>query len=54
MCVDAIRKLMTAYHWPLEAEIIIGEQKANVKDRVRAVVGQFSGRAFFVSTSALG
>jgi len=26
-------KLMMAYHWPLEAGTIIGEQKANVKDR---------------------
>jgi hypothetical protein len=30
---------MTEYHRPLEAGIIIGEQKANVKDRVRAARG---------------
>ena len=31
MCVDAMGKLMMTNHWPLEAGIIIGEQKANVK-----------------------
>lgn len=32
MCVDAMGKLMMAHHWSLEAGIIIGEQKANVKE----------------------
>jgi hypothetical protein len=36
VCVDAMGKLMMTNHWPLEASIIIGEQKANVKDKVRA------------------
>lgn len=53
MCVDAMGVLMTTYHWPLEAGTIIGEQKANVKDRVRAAVGQFRD-GLFISTSALG
>jgi hypothetical protein len=39
--VDAMGKLMMTNHWPLEAGIIIGEQKANVKDRVRACWATF-------------
>jgi hypothetical protein len=29
-------KLMMTNHWPLEADTIIGEQKANIKESVRA------------------
>ena len=36
VCVDAMGKLMMAFHWSVEAGIMIGEQKANVKDSVRA------------------
>ena len=39
MRVDAMGKLMTEYHRPLEGGIIIGEQKANVKSRVGAARG---------------
>ena len=28
VCVDAMGKLMMTNHWPLEADTIIGEQKA--------------------------
>jgi hypothetical protein len=39
--IGAAAKLMTTYHWPLEAGIIVGEQKANVKERGDWIVGQF-------------
>jgi hypothetical protein len=32
VCVDAMGKVMTTYHWPLESGTIIGEPKAKVKE----------------------
>jgi hypothetical protein len=31
VCVDAMGKLIMAYHWPVEAIMIVGEEKAKVK-----------------------
>jgi hypothetical protein len=39
VCVDAMGKLMMTNHWPLEADTIVGEQKANVKARITACGG---------------
>jgi hypothetical protein len=36
VCVDAMGKLMMTNHWPLEADIIVGAQKAKVKEGVLA------------------